>query len=89
MKIDNLKLLYLYCYERLKKSLNRKNNNNLSFIESMFIEISLNDFLNKNCEWYNFICNYRRYYQESKKNYFKELIFIFNAYQEKENISIF
>ena len=69
MKIDNLKLLYLYCYEKLEKSINRKNNN-LSLIESMFIEISLNDNANKNCEWYNFICKKQRYDKECKKKFF-------------------
>jgi len=71
MKIDNLKLLYLYCYERLKKSINRKNNN-LSLIESMFIKISLNDNIDENCEWYNFICEKQEYDndKENKNNYF-------------------
>ena len=68
MKIDNLKLLYLYCYERLKKSINRKNNN-LSLIESKFIEISLNDNDDDNCEWYNFICEKQEYYNENKKKF--------------------
>ena len=69
MKIDNLKLLYLYCYERLKKSINRKNNN-LSLIETMFIEISLNDNVDENCEWYNFICEKRGYDNENKEEFF-------------------
>jgi len=68
MKIDNLQLLYLYCYERLKKSINRKNNN-LSLIESMFIKISLNDNDDENCEWYNFICEKQKYYNENKETF--------------------
>ena len=68
MKIDNLKLLYLYCYERLEKSINRKNNK-LSLIESMFIEISLNDNVDENCEWYNFICEKQKYDNKNKKKF--------------------
>ena len=53
MDLNNLKLLYLYTFQRLKKSIN-PDNKNLSFIESMFIKCSLNN--NKNgCEWYNYI----------------------------------
>ena len=77
MKIDNLKLLYLYCYERLKKTLNIKNHN-LSIIESMFIEISLNDNADKNCEWYNFICENQKYYNENKKEFFDYNEFLSN-----------
>ena len=76
MDIDNLKLLYLYCYERLKKALNKKNNN-LSIIESMFIQISLNDNADKNCEWYNFICEIQKYYKENKEEFFN-----YNEYNE-------
>ena len=75
MKIDNLKLLYLYCYERLKKSINRKNNN-LSLIESIFIEISLNDNNDENSEWYNFICEKQEYNNENKYEYFNYNEFI-------------
>jgi len=66
MKIDNLKLLYLYCYERLEKSINRKNNK-ISLIESMFIEISLNDNDDENNEWYNFILKKQKCDKENKK----------------------
>jgi len=69
MNNDNLKLLYLYCYERLKKRINRKNNN-LAVIESMFIKISFNDNVDKNCEWYNFICEKLKYNNENKKKIF-------------------
>ena len=75
MKIDNLKLLYLYCYERLEKSINRKNNN-LSLIESMFIEISLNDNIDESCEWYNFICEKQKYNNENKRKFFNYNEFI-------------
>ena len=77
MDIDNLKLLYLYCYERLKKTLNKKNNN-LSVIESMFIEISLNDNADKNCEWYNYICEKQKYYKENKEEFFNYNEYISN-----------
>jgi len=65
MKIDNLKLLYLYCYERLEKTINRKNNN-LSLIELMFIEINLKDNIDESCEWYNFICEKQKDDNENK-----------------------
>jgi len=77
MKIDNLKLIYLYCYERMKKTINKKNND-LSLIESMFIEISLNDNADKNCEWYNFICEKQKYYNENKDEVFDYNKFISN-----------
>ena len=74
MKIDNLKLLYLYCYERLKKSINRKNNN-LSLIEAMFNEINLNDNFDENCEWCNFICEMQKYYNKKKRFFhYKEFV---------------
>ena len=68
MKLDNLKFLHLYCYERLKKRINRKNKN-LSFIETMFIEISLNDNDNENCERYNFICEKQKYDNEKTQKF--------------------
>jgi len=85
MNIDNLKLLYLYCYERLKKSINRKNNN-LSLIESMFIEISLNDNDDENNEWYNFICEKQKYNNENKDKYFNYNEFLL---ENKKFISYF
>jgi len=67
MKIDNLRLLFSYCYERLEKSINRKNTN-LSFIEMKFLEISLNNNADKNCEWYDIICSKQKYYKENKED---------------------
>ena len=66
MKIDNLRLLYLYYYERLKKAINRKNNG-LSLIESKFIELSLNDKVDENYEWYHFICEKQKNDKENKE----------------------
>ena len=85
MNNDNLKLLYLYSYERLKKSINRKNNN-LSVIESMFIKISLNDNVDENYEWYNLICEKQKFDSENKKEFFDYNEFIL---ENKNFISCF
>ena len=58
INIDNLRLIYLYCLERLKKSIN-PNNKRLTSIESKFIECGLNN--NKNDEWYNYISDRQNY----------------------------
>ena len=78
MKIDNIKLLFLYCKESLKKIINKKKNN-FSLIELMFNEISLNnniDNIDKNCEWYNFISEKQKYDKKSKKKLFNYIQFI-------------
>jgi len=75
MKIDNIKLLFLYCKESLKKIINKKKNN-FSLIELMFNEISLNDNIDKNCEWYNFINEKQKYDKKSKKKLFNYIQFI-------------
>ena len=53
MSLDNLKLLYLYCFQRMEKSI-YPDDTNLSLIESIFIDCSLNNNKN-NYEWYNYI----------------------------------
>lgn len=58
INIDNLRLIYFYCLERLKKSIN-PNNTRLTPIESEFIECDLNN--NKNDEWYNYISDRQNY----------------------------
>jgi hypothetical protein len=47
-------------------------------IESMFIEISLNNNPDKNSEWYNFICEKQKYYNENKEEFFNYNEFISN-----------
>ena len=65
MKLNTLKYIYLYCFERLKKSIN-PNNKNLSLIEEMFIEASLD---NNNCyEWVNYISEQEEYYFNNREN---------------------
>ena len=39
-------------------------------IESMFIEISLHNNVEENCEWYNFICEKQEYDNEHKTKFF-------------------
>ena len=52
MSLNNLKYLYLYCMERLKKCINPENKK-LSFIESLFINQMKEN--TDNYEWYNYI----------------------------------
>ena len=49
MSLNNLKYLYLYCMERLKKCINPENKK-LSFIESLFINQMKEN--TDNYEWY-------------------------------------
>ena len=65
MKLNTLKYIYLYCFERLKKSIN-PNNKNLSLIEEIFIEASLD---NNNCyEWVKYISEQEEYYFNNREN---------------------
>ena len=66
MKLNTLKYIYLYCFERLKKSIN-PDNKNLSLIEEMFIEASLD---NNNCyEWVKYISEQEEYYYNNRENF--------------------
>ena len=65
LKLDDLKLIYIYCYERIEKNINQKNND-LSVIERMYYECSFNKD-NHNNEWYNFITK-RESYNYLKRN---------------------
>jgi hypothetical protein len=69
ISIDNLRLIYLYCLERLKKSIN-PNNKRLTLIESKFIECSFNKN-NKSNEWYNYISE-RQNYEYIKGNQYNQ-----------------
>ena len=57
MNLYNLRLLYLYTYERLKKRINPQNKN-LSLIESIFIEKKIK---NEKYEWSNYIKEKEKY----------------------------
>ena len=63
MKLNNLELLYLYTYERMKKRIN-PDIKSLSLIESTFIECNLNIY-KENDEWFDYISNRQKY--ENKK----------------------
>ena len=65
MDLYNLKMLYLYCSERLYKKAYR-NRNKLTIIESIFIKNNLNP-KNKNSEWINYV--YERQLYENKNKY--------------------
>ena len=64
MDLNNLKMLYLYCSERLYKKAYPKRNN-LSLIESIFIINSLNS-KKKRSEWINYIYERQIYENEHK-----------------------
>ena len=59
LEFEDLKLIYLYCFERMKKNIN-PNNNDLTVIESMYYKCSLNND-NENDEWYNYRSNRQLY----------------------------
>ena len=59
LEFEDLKLIYLYCFERMKKNIN-PNNNDLTVIESMYYKCSLNND-NENDEWYNYISKRQLY----------------------------
>ena len=59
LEFEDLKLIYLYCFERMKKNIN-PNNNDLTVIESMYYKCSLNRD-KKNDEWYNYITKRQLY----------------------------
>ena len=65
LKLDDLKLIYIYCYERIEKNI-YPNNNDLSVIERMYFECYLNKNIQNN-EWYNFISE-RESTNYSKRN---------------------
>ena len=54
IKLNDLKYIYLYCLERLKKCIN-PNINYLSLIESIFIDKTINFNNNNNTNWINYI----------------------------------
>ena len=82
MNLYNLRLLYLYTYERLKKCINHKNKN-LSLIESIFIE---NKIKNEKYEWSNYIIEREKYENEKGEKFYdtnymidqKQIIYLFN-----------
>ena len=65
LKLDDLKLIYIYCYERIEKNINQKNYD-LSVIERMYFECLFNKN-NHNNEWYNYISK-RESYNYLKRN---------------------
>ena len=65
MELHSLKYIYLYLYQRLQKSIN-PNNKNLSLIESMFIEASLDN--NNYYEWVEYISEKEEYYFNNRIN---------------------
>ena len=81
MKLDDLKYLYLYSFERLKKSIN-KNNNNLTLIESMFFDINNNN--NKNHQWCNYISERQAYEYENREEHKKVYLL-----GQKQTMSLF
>ena len=84
MKYDDLKCLYLYSFERLKKRINL-NNKKLSLIESIFIEYSLNN--NKSYEWCNYISERQIFQSENNKSLNEKTKN--NLLNEKQIISLF
>ena len=83
MKLDDLKLLYLYSFERLKKSIN-KNNNNLTLIESIFFDLNNNNNKNKSHQWYNYISERQAYEYENREVHKKK-----NLLGQKQTMSLF
>ena len=82
MNLYNLRLLYLYTYERLKKRINPQNKN-LSLIESIFIEKKIK---NEKYEWSNYIIEKEKYEYENGEKFDdtndmieqRKIIYLFN-----------
>ena len=61
LKLDDLRLIHLFCSARLNKSINPEDNY-LSIIERMYFECSINKNRNNNCkEWYNYLSEKQNY----------------------------
>ena len=82
MDLHNLRLLYLYTYERLKKCMS-PDNKDLSLIESIFIEYKLNN--NQQYEWSNYVLSREKSeYKKQGKLYDK-----YDMLQQRQIISLF
>ena len=68
MELEDLKYIYLYCLERLKKCIN-PNNNYLSLVESIFIDNTIN--YNWDFGWINYIIERQAYEYENMANIIK------------------
>ena len=72
MDLDNLRLLYLYTYERLKKCIS-PDNKDLSFIESIFIEYKLNN--KEEYEWSNYVLSREKYESKNLEKFMINMIY--------------
>ena len=71
IELNYLKYIYLYLYERLKKSIN-PNNKSLSLIEAKYVEGSLDDY--NSYQWIDYISEKKEYYYNHRENLEKEHI---------------
>ena len=85
LKLDDLKFIYLYCFERMKKNINQKNND-LTVIEKMYFEYSFNKDKEPS-NWYNYISE-RQFFNYSNKNELKlSQIQTFNLFRRAKKLN--
>ena len=89
LKLEDLKLIYLYCLERIKKNSNPKYND-LSIIERMYFECSFNTDKENN-EWFEYISEKQSYNYEIRNKYKNEFklnqIQIINLFRCANNLN--